>query len=264
MSPEHDASAPHDDGESVLVVGAGGVAHPAVIALATAGVRRIVVCDDDRVERTNLHRQILFSEADVGEPKLDALAERAAALAAPGVVIETRATRFLPSTALDLLSGISVVLDACDNFATRFLVADAAHRAGVPSVHGAAVRWTATAMASPAAGKPCYRCLFEDLPDGDAPDCATAGVVGPVCGVAGGLAAELVLRILRPPPPSRGRRDGGSAFGFVTSFDGLTDRLRVVRVKPRPGCELCGEGAVLPDLAPHRYAGPSCDAEGGT
>ena len=86
-----------------------------VIALATAGVSRIVVCDDDRVERTNLHRQILFSEADVGEPKLDALAERAAALAAPGVVIETRSTRFLPTTALDLLDGVSVVLDACDN-----------------------------------------------------------------------------------------------------------------------------------------------------
>jgi molybdopterin/thiamine biosynthesis adenylyltransferase len=240
--------------ESVLVVGAGGVAHPAVIALASAGVRRIVICDDDVVERTNLHRQILFSEADVGEPKLDALAERAAALAGPSVVIETKKTRFLPSTALDLLDGVSVVLDACDNFATRFLVADAAHRAGVPSVHGAAVRWTATAMASPASGKPCYRCLFEDLPEGDAPDCATAGVVGPVCGVAGGLAAELVLRILRPAAGIP------SAFGVVATFDGLTDHLRVVQVKPRPGCALCGAGAVVPDLAPHRYAGPSCDA----
>ncbi len=242
--------------ECVLVVGAGGVAHPAVIALATAGVQRIIVCDDDRVERSNLHRQILFSEADVGEPKLEALAERASALAAPGVVIETRAIRFLPATALALLDGVTVVLDACDNFATRFLVADAAHRAGVPSVHGAAVRWTATAMASPAAGRPCYRCLFEDLPEGDAPDCATAGVVGPVCGVAGGLAADLVLRILRPAEPG-GRL---SPYGIVATFDGLTDHLRVVRVKPRPGCELCADGASLPDLAVHRYAGPSCDA----
>lgn len=240
--------------ESVLVVGAGGVAHPAVIALASAGVGRIVICDDDVVDRSNLHRQILFSEADVGELKTEALAERAAALGDSSVVVETKKTRFLPSTALDLLDGIAVVLDACDNFATRFLVADAAHRAGVPSVHGAAVRWTATAMASPASGKPCYRCLFEDLPEGDAPDCATAGVVGPVCGVAGGLAADLVLRILRPGT------DVPSAFGVVATFDGLTDHLRVVRVKPRPGCELCGAGASMPDLAPHRYAGPSCEA----
>lgn len=237
--------------ESVLVVGAGGVAHPAVIALAAAGVSRLVICDDDQVERSNLHRQILFSEADVGESKLEVVAERAAALAGPGVVIETRAMRFLPSTALELLEGISVVLDACDNFATRFLVEDAARRAGIPAVHGAAVRWTATAMATAAAGKPCYRCLFEDLPEGDAPDCATAGVVGPVCGVAGGLAAELCLRILR---------GGASPYGIVTTFDGLTDHLRVVRVRPRAGCTLCGEGAALPDLAAHRYAGPACEA----
>ncbi len=235
---------------TVLLVGAGGVAHPAAIALAAAGVRRLRVCDDDVVDRTNLHRQILFREGDVGRSKLDALAERLAE-EVPGATFEARPTRFLPDTALELLRGVSVVVDCCDNFATRFLVADAAHLAGVPAVHGAAVRWTATAIAAPARGRPCYRCLFEDLPDGDAPDCATAGVVGPVCGVAGALAADLALRVLAGDP---------SAYGLVATYDGLADRLRVVPLRPRPGCSLCDRGAAPLDLDPRRYLGPDCAA----
>lgn len=236
--------------EVVLLVGAGGVAHPAAIALAAAGVSRLVVCDDDTVELTNLHRQILFGDADVGRDKLEVLAERLAARA-QAMEVQLRRTRFRPDTALELLRGVDVVVDACDNFATRFLVADAAHLAGVPSVHGAAVRWTATAMASPPTGRPCYRCLFEDLPEGDAPDCATAGVAGPVCGVAGALAADLALRALR---------GGASPFGRIVTFDGLTDRLRAVTVRARAGCSLCDRGAAPLDLDPLRYVGASCAA----
>lgn len=235
---------------TVLLVGAGGVAHPVAVALAAAGIGALRVCDDDQVERTNLHRQILFDDGDVGRSKLDALAAHLAAFA-PGIEVERRDTRFTPDTALDLLAGVDLVIDACDNFATRFLVADAAHLAGVPSVHGAAVRWTATAMASPPGGRPCYRCLFEDLPSGDAPDCATAGVAGPVCGVAGALAADLALRILA---------GDASAYGRVATFDGLADRLRVVPVRARPGCSLCDRGAASLDLDPRRYETTDCFA----
>lgn len=234
----------------VLLVGAGGVAHPAAIALVAAGITRLRVCDDDRVERTNLHRQILFRDEDVGRSKLEALAERLDERA-PGIAVEARPMRFLPDTALELLQGVSVVVDCCDNFATRFLVADAAHVAGVPSVHGAAVRWTATALAASPRGRPCYRCLFEDLPEGDAPDCATAGVVGPICGVAGALAADLALRILA---------GDGSAYGRVATYDGLNDRLRVVALRARAGCDLCDRGAAPLDLDPRRYLGPDCAA----
>ncbi len=235
---------------AVVLVGAGGIGAPAALALAAGGVRRLVVADDDRVEVTNLHRQILFTDADVGRPKLEAFA---AALAArsPGFTVEPHG-RVSPSTVEGLARRASVIVDATDNFATRFLLTDAAALAGVPLVHAAAVRWEATVMAVAPAGRPCYRCLFEDLPTGDAPDCATAGVVGPVCGVAGALAADLALRVLA---------GDSSAFGFITTFDGKRDRLRRVAVRPRPSCDLCGDGRRAPDLDPARYQAQNCNLE---
>ncbi|HEY4122358.1 MAG TPA: ThiF family adenylyltransferase, partial [Byssovorax sp.] len=177
----------------VVLVGAGGIGAPAALALALGGVRALTVVDDDRVELTNLHRQILFTEADVGRDKVDAFADALAARA-PDLSIERVRGRALPHTTGAIVDGAAVVIDATDNFASRFLLADACRLAGVPVVHAAAVRLVATVMASRGDGAPCYRCLFEDLPSGDAPDCATAGVVGPVCGVAGALAADRALR----------------------------------------------------------------------
>jgi molybdopterin/thiamine biosynthesis adenylyltransferase len=232
----------------VVMVGAGGVGAPAALALLSAGIRRLRVADDDRVEVSNLHRQILFSDADVGRPKLDAFAA-ALGRRCPGAAIDLHRERALPETAAALVAGASVVIDATDNFATRFLLADACRFARVPVVHAAAVRWTATVMAVSAEGRPCYRCLFEDLPGGDAPDCATAGVAGPVCGVAGALAADRALRILAGDP---------SAYGSIVTFDGRRDRLRAVAVAARSGCPLCGDAPTLRDLAPLRYAPQAC------
>jgi molybdopterin/thiamine biosynthesis adenylyltransferase len=106
-------------------------------------------------------------------------------------------------------------------------------------------------MAAAPEGAPCYRCLFEDLPSGDAPDCATAGVMGPVCGVSGAVAADLALRVL-----SRGALS--SPYGFIVTYDGRTDRLRKVPVRPRPDCELCGASPTIEVLDEDRYAPPSC------
>ena len=240
-----------EEGLSVLIVGAGGIGAPLALALVRAGVRRFLVCDDDRVERSNLHRQILYRESDVGAEKLDAFARALERLGA-GVEVELVRSRFLPPLARDLLARASVVVDATDNFASRFLIADACKMHHVPVVHAAAVRWKATVMATAATGAPCYRCLFEDLPEGTAPDCATAGVLGPVCGVSGALAADLVLRILR------GATGGESPYGFILTYDGLTDRLRRVGVRPRPDCPLCGAEPTLIELDESRYAGPAC------
>src|SRR6185295_13146508 len=135
-------------------------------------------------------------------------------------------------------------IDATDNFASRFLLADACALAGVPVVHAAAVRWSATVMAVAPRGRPCYRCLFEDLPEGDAPDCATAGVVGPVCGVAGALAADRALRVLA---------GDASVYGSIATFDGLRDALRSVPVRARRGCPLCGDAPAVVNLDPMRY-----------
>jgi molybdopterin/thiamine biosynthesis adenylyltransferase len=236
----------------VVIVGAGGIGAPAAVALAAAGVHALRVVDDDRVALSNLHRQILFTDADVGRPKLDAFAD-ALRRRFPALAIALHHGRALPETAAALVAGAAVVIDATDNFASRFLLADACGLARVPVVHAAAVRWTATVMAVAAGGRPCYRCLFEDLPTGDAPDCATAGVAGPVCGVAGALAADRALDILAG-------RD--SVYGSIVTFDGRRDRLRAVPVRARRACSLCGDATEIRDLDPRRYNPPSCALAG--
>ncbi|MCU0681371.1 MAG: HesA/MoeB/ThiF family protein [Polyangiaceae bacterium] len=234
----------------VLLVGAGGIGHPAALTLAAAGVGLLRVVDDDRVEGPNLHRQILFEEGDVGRPKAVALADALRARYA-GVQIEPVLARVLPETALELVRSVDVVLDGTDNFASRFLIADAARLAGRPVVHGASVRWEGTCFASGPGGRPCYRCLFEDLPEGPAPDCAGAGVVGPVCGTIGAIAAELALRL--------GAGEAGLE-GTVVSLDGRRGELRRIVVGARPACPLCGEGASITSIERGRYLAPACGA----
>ncbi|KYF93695.1 hypothetical protein BE18_31845 [Sorangium cellulosum] len=235
----------------VLLVGAGGIAAPAALALAAGGVREIRVADDDEVEITNLHRQILFDADDVGRPKLDAFAE-ALRRRHPTLRVDRRYGRFTPSAAAALMPGVSVVVDATDNFASRFLIADVCRLTRTPVVHAAAIRWRATVMAVAAEGRPCYRCLFEDLPTGNAPDCATAGVAGPVCGVAGAIAADRALAILA---------GDASVYGRIATYDGLSDTLRSVPVAARPACALCGERADIATIDASRYV-ISCAAEG--
>ncbi len=231
----------------MLLVGAGGVGAPAAWALAEAGIARVVVVDDDRVELSNLHRQVLFRDDDVGRPKAETLAARLVERGVDATAIEGRA---LPDTALSLLSSIDVVIDGVDNFPSRFLLADAAWLCHKPIVHAAAVRWHATMFVTGDGGRPCYRCLFEDLPEGPAPDCASAGVVGPVCGVVGGLAADAALGLL----------DGREGLvGTLTTLDGRTGELRRVVVRPRADCPLCGTREIH-GLDAARYLGPSCDA----
>jgi molybdopterin/thiamine biosynthesis adenylyltransferase len=142
------------------------------------------------------------------------------------------------------------VVDATDNFASRFLLADACFLAGVPIVHAAAIRWTGTVVCTGPKGAPCYRCLFEDLPE-TAPDCATAGIVGPVCGVVGGVAAEMALLAA-----------SGNArlFGRIVTFDGSTDQLRNIPIASRSDCSLCGREPTIVDLVETRYTGPACAA----
>ena len=236
----------------VLVVGAGGLGCPAALCLAQAGVGHLVLCDDDRVDVTNLHRQILFSEGDVGRDKLDAA--RDALLAQGAASVELVRSRFLPDVALELARSVDLVMEGADNFATKFLVGDAGHIAGRPIVHGAGVRWLAPARSVRAQGSPCYRCLFEDvLPDGAAPNCAEAGVIGPVVGMAGALMAELALDLLL------GRED---RTGLMHTFDGLNDRLRAVRIHARRSCPLCGERPTLREIREEHYVAPLCQSLG--
>ncbi|HEX3594494.1 MAG TPA: hypothetical protein VHU80_05310, partial [Polyangiaceae bacterium] len=136
-------------------------------------------------------------------------------------------------------------------FATKFLAADTCYIEGRPLVHGSAIRFRATVWAVGGCGRPCYRCLFEDIPFGEAQaGCAEAGVLGPVTGLAGALMADFALGILCDRP----------RFGLVHTFDGLTDRLRSVEVTPRGECPLCGSARSIFDIDETRYTGAICAA----
>jgi adenylyltransferase/sulfurtransferase len=233
----------------VLLVGTGGVGAPAAIALAESGVGTLVLADEDQVELENLHRQLLFDEADIGQSKPVA-AKRALEKRRPSLSVEVVEARALPGTARELVSGVHAVVDATDNFPSRFLLADACKLAGVPVVHAAAVRWIGTVVSAAPGGRPCYRCLFEDFPD-HAPDCQTAGIVGPVCGVIGGIAAEMALSAACGED---------RLFGTIATFDGLRDELRLVAIPKRTSCPLCGIEPTIHDLAETRYTGAACAA----
>jgi molybdopterin/thiamine biosynthesis adenylyltransferase len=247
-SPERDAL----QQRSALVVGVGGLGCPVALALADAGVGRIVLCDDDLVDSTNLHRQILFSEADVGLDKL-AAAERALYRAgAREGSIELVHSRFLPENARSLARSVDIVIEGADNFATKFLCADACFLEARPVVHGAAVRLRATVLCVSAHGTPCYRCLFEDLPSGAAaPNCAEAGVLGPIVGFAGALMADRALSVLLAD---------ASVFGTLVSYDGKADRARELSISARTNCALCSSQRHIDSIDYERYTAPSCAA----
>lgn len=217
--------------KTALIVGLGGLGCPAALALARAGVGTLLLCDDDIVDATNLHRQILYSQKDVGRDKLDAARE--ALLRESARCVELIRSRFLPENSRALVRRADIVLEGADNFATKFLASDACYLEKTPVVHGAGVRFVGTAWSVSAAGRPCYRCLFEDLlPDDQAPNCTTAGVFGPVVGVVGALMADLALDALL------GTTD---RVGQIFSFDGKRQTVRTTFVPPRPDCPLCSE-----------------------
>jgi molybdopterin/thiamine biosynthesis adenylyltransferase len=216
------------------------------MVLARSGVGVIGLCDDDEVERTNLHRQILYAEVDVGAPKVEAAA-RALERATPGISLRLHRTRLLPDDALRTVSEYDLVLEGADNFATKFLAADACALARVPVVHASAVRWVGTALAVGRAGQPCYRCLFEEPPaDADAPNCAEAGVMGPLVGVLGAVQVDLALALL----------DGRDVAGELATFDGRAGTLRRRTIARRRDCPLCGDAPRIGRIEPQTYASP--------
>lgn len=234
----------------VLVIGAGGLGCPAVFALAAAGVQRIGVVDDDRVEASNIHRQIFHGIGQVGELKVASLA-RAVAIRFPGVTIVPHALRFDAASAASLVGRFDVIVDGSDNFATKFLANDAAVLGVRPLVHGAAVGLGGQLLTVPAGGRPCYRCLFEEQPPAGVGDsCATAGVLGPVPGVIGALQGAEAARLLRGETPA--------FIGRLIQYDSAPMSFRSVRFKPNPACGVCGSAPRIVRLDPSVYPEPTC------
>jgi molybdopterin/thiamine biosynthesis adenylyltransferase len=234
----------------VLVIGAGGLGCAAALALAAAGVRRIGVVDDDRVDATNLHRQLLHGASSIGELKVSSLA-RGLGGRFPAVCVEAHAVRFDATSAAALCAAYDVIVDGSDNFATKFLANDATVLAGKPLVHGAAVGLGGQMMTIPAGGAPCYRCLFEEIPPaGVGPSCAEAGVLGPVPGVIGALQGAEAARLLA--------RESPRFSGRLIQYDAPSMSFRTVSFKANRACGVCGPTPTIRLLDPAAYPAPSC------
>lgn len=213
----------------IAVVGAGGLGGPLALALGAAGTE-LRILDPDVVESSNLHRQVQFTANDVGNPKAPQLA---AAVVARGGVARGYQMRWTPDDADDLSEDCDVIVDGSDDPQTKFAVADWAVSRGKPYVIAAALRFGGNVMVG-AAGSGCYRCLFE-MPAAAA-NCETAGILGPVVGAIGGLAAALALGL------ARGER---AHAGSIYVFDDLrmSSIPRIVRFHPRQDCSACAKAA---------------------
>jgi len=213
---------------SALIVGAGGLGSPAALYLAAAGIGTLILVDPDDVDASNLQRQILFSEADIGQPKVEAGADRLAALN-PHIFIAGAPEAFDADNADRLVEGVDVVLDGTDDFAVRYEVNAACVRHGKPLVSGAIGRWTG--QVGVFAGQPCYRCLVPETPP-DAETCVAVGVVGALAGVVGSMMALEAIKLIAGA--------GEPLLGRLLIYDALAAETRTVRIGADPDCPVCG------------------------
>lgn len=233
LMPEFDVAGQQALAESrVLVVGAGGLGCPVVLYLASAGVGRIEVVDDDQVELANLQRQIAFTEADLGRSKAAALAERAMAIN-PGATVEPVQVRADQHWFARAASRNHLVLDATDNFETRFELNSACVDAGVPLVSGAVIRaeGQVAVFDTGQPGAPCYQCLYSDVGEATL-SCSEAGVIGPLVGMIGASQAMEAIKLLAGV--------GEALTGRLLVLDAWRMQWREMRVPKDPQCGVCG------------------------
>ncbi len=226
----------------VLIVGAGGLGSPVALYLAAAGVGMLRVVDPDRVDRSNLQRQILHAEARIGMPKVESAAIALRALN-PRTRIDAVDARIGGDNVAGFLDGIDVVVDGSDNFPTRYLLNDACVRLRKPLVYGAVQRFDGQVSVFDAGRRrgqaPCYRCLYPQPPAaGAVPNCAEAGVLGVLPGVIGMLQATEVVKLLLGV--------GESLVGRLLQFDARTLRFRELRIAVDPRCPVCAADCAYP------------------
>lgn len=242
---------------SVLIIGSGGLGSPSSIYLAAAGVGRLGLVDFDRVDLSNLHRQVLHQTADVGRPKVESAKEHLSGIN-PGVQIDVYPTKLTSDNAMDVLRSYDVVVDGSDNFATRYLVNDACVLLGKPNVYGSVFRFEGQASVFDARIGPCYRCLYSDPPPpGFVPSCEEGGVLGVLPGIIGLIQATEALKILLG--------EGATLAGRLLLFDALRMSFRELRLKKDPQCKICGQQPVITKLIDYEQfcgTGQSMNASG--
>ncbi len=236
-------------GAKVLVVGAGGLGAPMLLYLAAAGVGTIGVVDDDVVDLSNLQRQVIHGTSRIGTPKVDSAANVVSDIN-PDVKIVPHHTRLNAANAAALMADYDIVADGSDNFATRFLVADAAHLTGRTLVSAAILRFEgqiATFKSHLGPDFPCYRCLYREAPpDGMVPSCSEGGVLGALAGVMGALQATEILKEIMGV--------GETLAGSLLLYDALETTFRKIGLKRDPACALCGDHPAITDLSAHAGA----------
>jgi len=218
----------------VLCIGAGGLGSPALFYLTAAGVGTIGLIDFDKVDLSNLHRQILHRTSDVGRKKTDSARERLNETN-PNVELEVHDAQFTSDNAQELVSRYDLVVDGSDNFATRYLSNDVAVWAKKPNIYGSVFRFDGnSSVFAPHLGGPCYRCLFPEPPEpGTVPSCAEAGVLGVVPGIVGMIQAIEAIKLIL--------QKGDSLVGRLLSFDALQMKFRDFKIRRDPSCPVCGD-----------------------
>jgi len=225
----------------VLCVGVGGLGSPAALYLAAAGVGTLGLVDDDPVDLSNLHRQILHFTTDVGRPKVLSAKSKLHSLN-PAIAVNVHRERLTAGNALELFAGYDVVLDGSDNFPTRYLINDACFFKDLPLVSGAVLQFHGQITTILPQKGHCYRCLFPEPPAADAvQNCAVAGILGPVAGVVGSLQATEALKLILGLP--------GVLSNRLLSFDLLKNSFREISIPRDPACALCGAAPTVTALA---------------
>ncbi|REJ83337.1 MAG: molybdopterin-synthase adenylyltransferase MoeB [Acidobacteria bacterium] len=232
----------------VLLVGAGGLGSPTGMYLAAAGVGTLGLVEFDRVDESNLQRQLLYGQNDIGRPKIEAASERLR-LINPHLEIEAHETALSSENALDIVGRYDLVVDGTDNFPTRYLVNDACVLTGRPNVYGSIFRFEGQVSIFHGAEGPCYRCLFaEPPPPGLVPSCAEGGVLGVLPGIIGCLQANETIKWIVGA--------GQSMLGRLLLFDALKLDFRELKLRKNPQCPICGPEPTLTELIDyHQFCG---------
>ncbi len=224
----------------VLCIGAGGLGSPVAMYLAAAGVGTLGIVEFDVVDETNLQRQIIHGQSDVGRSKAESARDTIAEIN-PNVNVVLHETRLDSSNALEIMKDYDLIVDGTDNFPTRYLVNDAAVLLGKPYVWGSIFRFEGQASVFWAERGPCYRCLYpEPPPPGMVPSCAEGGVLGVLCATIGSIQATEAVKLLI------GR--GDPLIGRLKLYDALEMELKTIKVRKDPSCPICGENPTITEL----------------
>jgi len=224
----------------VLIAGVGALGSPVALQLAAAGVGALVLMDDDLVDSSNLHRQILHRASAIGTPKVVSAHDRLRRLY-PEVVVEARRERLRPENAVECFAGVDFVVDATDGVAAKVLLNDSAVRTGRPYSHAGVLGFQGQTMTVLPGRTACFRCVFPEPPPADAvPTCQEAGIIGAVAGVIGSLQAAEAIRYLIGERPVFADR--------LLTYDALARRWRRVTLARNPRCPLCSSQPSAPRL----------------